>query len=150
MYIGITKSFLCFLSLYLPHPLYFFFSFKLFLFYHQIPQRSLVSVVLHGSDLLNHNHLDAFSNDSEIALMAFLFFHLSYFVDSEFCIQIFLRNPGSQLLSDSMLSTICWSCIVQLAPDIFQAFFRCPLRDFPPTILSVLSAQPALFRWPDN
>ena len=48
-------------------------SFKPFLFYHRIPQRSLISVVLHGSDLLIYNHLDAFPDDSEVALMAFLF-----------------------------------------------------------------------------
>ena len=73
MYIGKTKYFLCFLSLYLPHPSFPFFS-KPFLFYHQITQRSLVSVVFHGSDLLIHNQLDAFSADSEIDRMAFLFF----------------------------------------------------------------------------
>ena len=145
MYIWKTKSFLCFLSLYLLHP-----SFPLppkpFLFYYQIPQRSLVSVVLHGSDLLIHNHLDDFSADSEIALMAFLFILLSYLVDLEFCVKIFLPNLGSQLLSDNMLSVICWICIVLQAPDIFQAFIRRPLPYFPPTGLSILSAQPVLFR----
>ena len=119
-------------------------------FYHQIPQNSFVSVVLRGFDLLIHNYLDAFSADSEIARMAFLFFLLSYLVDSEFCLKIFLRNPGGKLLSDHMLSTICRICIVLQAPDTFQAFFRWPLRCFPPTGLSVLSAQRTFFGRPEK
>lgn len=39
------------------------------------PQCPLISdVELHGFDLLLHNHFEAFSSDSEIALMGFLFF----------------------------------------------------------------------------
>ena len=139
MYIGKTKSFLCtfsFLFFLIYAPRHFLFSSKFFLFYHQIPQCLLVSVVLHGSDLLIHNNLDAFSVDSEITLMAFLFFLQSYLVDSEFCIKIFLWNPDSQLLSDNILSTICWICIVLLALDTFQAFFHRPLRYVPPMRLS--------------
>ena len=48
------------LSLFTPTT-HFLFNSKHFLFYHYIPQRSLVSGVLHGSDLLIYNHLDASS-----------------------------------------------------------------------------------------
>ena len=120
----------------LPHPFYFTIKYP----------HTRSSVVLQGSDLLIHNHLNAFSADSGIAPMAFLFFLLSYLVDLEFCIKIFPRNPGSQLLLDNMLSHICYICIALQAPDIFRAFFRRPHRCFPPTGLSVLSAPHSLFR----
>ena len=75
--------------------------------------------------------------------MVFLFFLLSYLIDLEFCILIFLQNRDSQLLLDNMLSAIY---IALQAPDIFRAFFRRPHRCFPPSGLSVLSAALALFR----
>ena len=92
MDIGKTNSFLCFLFFLFPTPVFIFlFSSKLFLFYHLTPQRLLVSVMIHGFDLLFHNFLEAFSVDSEIARMTFLFFFLqSYLVDSKYCIKIFL------------------------------------------------------------
>ena len=107
------------------------------------PQRSQVSVVLRRSDLLIRNILEGFSTDSEIALMAF-FFHLSYLVDSKFCIKICLRNPDSRPQSDNMLFAIDWICIVLPAPDTFRVFFRRPYRYFLPKGLSVPSAQPAM------
>ena len=129
--------FLLFLS-FIPLFFHLYFLFLYFLL-NLTPQRLQVSVVFHGSNLLNHNHLETYSIDSEIALMSFLF--LSPIIPSQLRV---LRNPNSWPQSENMLPAIGWISIVLLAPDTFRAFFWRPSRYFPPKGWSVSSAQTVL------